>query len=244
MSKEKLAKKIARIQHRLTEMGSLDALREQLTQLESDINRLTDELRVEVSAAASLPGLRERLEAKLEHLLAKKEHQELRIELHQDRRERLQETLEELQSMYESGDALNSSSHVNVGKRMRSSHPSKQMTEERRKILDMLHEGKITVDEATQLLNALGLHPAKTHVRQDPRWVRIRVTDTDTGHTRVNLTFPIGLVRAGLKAGGSIAGIVGVNTSDLEERLNRGEIGHIVDYHDEMDGARVEVFVE
>jgi hypothetical protein len=99
------------------------------------------------------------------------------------------------------------------------------MQEERRKILEILQEGKITVDDATRMLTALGEQESKLRVQRRPRWVRIRVTDMDTGRTRVNVTLPIGLVKAGLRAGGSIAGIEGLDTKDLEALLSRGEVG-------------------
>ena len=76
------------------------------------------------------------------------------------------------------------------------------------------------------------------------RWVRIRVTDVNEDKVRVNLTLPVGLVRAGLRAGGSIAGVEGLDTAGLEDMLNRGEIGHLLDLQDEEDGERIEIFVE
>jgi hypothetical protein len=119
------------------------------------------------------------------------------------------------------------------------------MQEERRKILELVQDGKITADEAARLLDALHEQEERTRAKgRKPRWVRIRVTDTDSDRVRVNLTLPIGLVRAGLRAGGSIAGMEGLDTAGLEDMLNRGEIGHILDATDADDGERVEIFVE
>ena len=109
----------------------------------------------------------------------------------------------------------------------------------------MVQAGKITADEAARLLEALRDQMGDVQKRRrKPRWVRIRVTDTDAERVRVNLTLPVGVVRAGLRAGGSIAGMEGLDTSKLEDMLNRGEIGHILDMQDIEDGERVEIFIE
>ena len=119
------------------------------------------------------------------------------------------------------------------------------MQEERRKILNLVQEGKITADEAARLLDALRdkMENAQQRKRK-PRWVRIRVTDLEAKRIRVNLTLPVGLVRAGLRGGGSIAGMEGLNTGELEEMLNRGEVGHILDMQDTVGAERVEIFIE
>ena len=157
------------------------------------------------------------------------------MELHTERQERLWEILEELQQNYERQKTVNN---------VPSTCPAQPVQEERRKVLEMLQNGKITVDEANRLLTVLGEQEGKLRAQRRPRWVRIRVTATDTGRTRVNVTLPIGLVKAGLRAGGSIAGIEGLDTKDLEALLNRGEVGHWVDIVDERDTERVEISVE
>ncbi len=75
-------------------------------------------------------------------------------------------------------------------------------SEERLKILKMVQDGRITADEATQLLEAL--ERARPTPPQPPpppetgmvtgrsgRWLRVRVTDTDSGKTRVNIRLPL-----------------------------------------------------
>ncbi|MDA3935617.1 MAG: hypothetical protein PF636_01945 [Actinomycetota bacterium] len=77
------------------------------------------------------------------------------------------------------------------------------MSEDRKRILDMLAEGKITAAEADTLLGALGA-PAdgpspssgtKTAVTGPPKFLYVKVTGEDT----VDVKVPLGLLRAGLK---------------------------------------------
>lgn len=127
-------------------------------------------------------------------------------------------------------------------------------SEERLKVLKMVQEGKITAEEATELLNMLeaaaGPRAPKTPVPPAPpspagRWLRVRVTDTDTGKTRVNVRLPLSMVNTGLKMGMRFAPQVeGLSIDQLGEFINSGEIGQIVDVFDEEDGEHVEVFIE
>lgn len=81
------------------------------------------------------------------------------------------------------------------------------MNEERRKILDMLAQGKITVDEAEKLLAAVGETGAGAAPETDAagrrswKYLRIQVepgSDSESGD-RVNIRVPFKLIRAGLK---------------------------------------------
>jgi hypothetical protein len=85
------------------------------------------------------------------------------------------------------------------------------MSENRRRILDMLAEGKVTVDEAERLLAAMGesASEAGTSVagetpRDERKYLRIVVEpDPDAGpgaeQRRVNVRVPMALIRAGMK---------------------------------------------
>ncbi len=129
--------------------------------------------------------------------------------------------------------------------------------EERIKILSMLQEGVINADQAAKLLEALGSLNVETKTPPSPppyeragggrpgKFFRVRVTDTDTGKTRVNVRLPVGLVGAGLKMGMKFSPeIEGFDPNIINEFLESGEIGQIVDVFDEEDGERVEVFIE
>jgi hypothetical protein len=66
------------------------------------------------------------------------------------------------------------------------------MDEERRQVLAMLREGKVTVEEAERLLDALGRPGAPGGA---PRFLRVVVTGKDS----VNIRVPLALVRSGMR---------------------------------------------
>lgn len=90
------------------------------------------------------------------------------------------------------------------------------MNDERRSILDMLSKGKITVEEADQLLrsvDAIAPEPpsaaaSSTGEPRRARWLRVAVErNTDAGRKReVNVRIPASLVRAGVRLGSLIPG--------------------------------------
>ena len=121
------------------------------------------------------------------------------------------------------------------------------MSEERARILQMVGEGKITAEEGVKLLNALrsGKSASRPPREGAPRWIRVRVTDTVTGRTRVNVNLPFSLVTAATKLGARFA----PETEDLDWQelitaIKEGASGKIVDVEDDEGGEKVEVFVE
>ena len=74
------------------------------------------------------------------------------------------------------------------------------MSEDRQKILQMLADEKITVEEADKLLSALNRpesEPAKS-----PKYMRIVVTGSSEGKSKdVNIRVPISIIKAGMKLG-------------------------------------------
>ena len=130
-------------------------------------------------------------------------------------------------------------------------------SEDRLKVLKMVQEGKITVEQATSLLEALEEAPASSGKQgaapaavsasptQPARWLRVRVTDTDTGRPRVNIRLPISVVSAGIKMGMRFSPQVeGMDMEQLVAWINSGEVGQVVDVIDDEDGEHVEVFIE
>jgi hypothetical protein len=83
------------------------------------------------------------------------------------------------------------------------------MSENKKKILEMLAQGKISSDDAYRLLNACeeGVsekEKVEPDTRVKPKYLRVTVTPgeghTDHAHAeRVNVRIPMSLVRAGLK---------------------------------------------
>jgi len=79
------------------------------------------------------------------------------------------------------------------------------MNEEKRKVLDMLAQGKITVEEADRLLNAIG-EPAsesapETGGKRVWKYLRVQVEPGPGSEhgDKVNIRVPMKLIRAGLK---------------------------------------------
>ena len=124
-------------------------------------------------------------------------------------------------------------------------------TEERLQILKMIEEGKISATEGAELLRALDtkgergqpLEPMKG--TSNPRWFRVRVTDVQTGRSKVNVNIPMGLVNVGIKMGARFAPeIEGARLDSIMDAVRSGQQGKIMDIVDAEDGERVEIFVE
>ena len=115
------------------------------------------------------------------------------------------------------------------------------MSDEKRRILELLSQGKVTVDEATELLQALGAEGSPAATAGDPdaparraRWLRMTIDkNVENGRKKeVNLRIPAALVRAGVRLGSVIPmegvkfGVGGkgsaaqIDPKDLEELLN------------------------
>ncbi len=123
-------------------------------------------------------------------------------------------------------------------------------TDERLKILKMVQEGKLSADQAVELLEMLdksdSVNPPKSsNLNLAGRWLRVRVTDTNTGKVRVNVRLPLSVVSSGIKMGMKFSPQVeGLDVNQLMEVIQSGEMGQIVDVVDEEDGEHVEVFVD
>ncbi len=122
-------------------------------------------------------------------------------------------------------------------------------SEERIKILRMVEEGKLSAEEATRLLGALGKaqHEAQRPMSEsgESRWLRVRVSDLATGEPKVNVTIPMRLVNVGLRVGARfIPEVEGVELQDLSQALSDGMTGKLIDVVDEEQKERVEIFAE
>ena len=123
--------------------------------------------------------------------------------------------------------------------------------DERMKILKMIEEGKISAADGAELLRALGKDrssapsmPLKGGA-SNPRWFRVRVTDTMSGRNKVNVNIPFGLVNVGLKMGARF--VPDMEEGKLQEMIaavRSGQQGKVIDVTDDESGERVEIFVE
>lgn len=113
---------------------------------------------------------------------------------------------------------------------------------ERMQILNMLSEGKITAEEANNLLRSLDSTTAP-ETSTKPKWLRIRIAED--GQEKVKVNLPLSLARMGLALLPDQA-MVQINRKgiDLDQLLDEDllAVGKIVDI--EEGGNKVEVFVE
>lgn len=120
--------------------------------------------------------------------------------------------------------------------------------EERMRILQMVQEGKITAEEGAKLLQALGSSskpPQPPPPSRDPRLLRVRITDTNSGKTKVNVNIPMGLVNVGIKLGARFTPTnANVNYDEIMDAIKSGISGKLVDMEDTESGEHVEVWVE
>ena len=129
------------------------------------------------------------------------------------------------------------------------------MQEERMRILQMLIEGKITVDESLKLLEALEPEAAgepEPAVQTRAKWLRIRITERGKDKPKVMVTLPVGLVDWALRTGSKFASLGGADLGEMGIDLNQlraalvygGMKGKIIDVMDDEEGQRVEIELE
>jgi hypothetical protein len=122
------------------------------------------------------------------------------------------------------------------------------MSDERKRILTMVAEGKITVDEAERLMGALGSSPATTATlepvggsgggdRKNLSYLRV-VVDSEQGDN-VNVRVPMALLRAGLKLSALIPPHVYQKMSE-----NMAEKGMTFDFNAMLKSGDIEQLVE
>jgi len=115
------------------------------------------------------------------------------------------------------------------------------MAENQKKILQMLADGKISVEEASRLLALVGEEEGpgdeKTLVEKDrpsPKYLYVRV-EPKAGyeghkHGRVNVRIPVGLIRAGMK----LKALIPANVADDINRAMKSK-GMDFDIHNLKD---------
>jgi hypothetical protein len=123
-------------------------------------------------------------------------------------------------------------------------------SEERLKILQMIQDGKITAEDGAKLLaaltdNAKTRRPRVLSRTGESRYMRVKVTDTFSGKTKVSVNLPLGLVDAGLNIAANFMPDMGVDaTEEISAAINEGMTGKIVDVLDEEDGEHIEIFID
>lgn len=78
-----------------------------------------------------------------------------------------------------------------------------------------------------------------------PRWLKIRVRDNTTGHNKVSITLPLGLVSFGLGIARRFSSeMQDVDTDELMAMLKSQQRGMLVEVQDEEDNEQVQIYVD
>jgi hypothetical protein len=131
------------------------------------------------------------------------------------------------------------------------------MNEEKRRILKMVEEGKISADEAAQLMEALESTAEEPVTRaagqtaegeEASRVLKIRVFNKGSEEPKVNLNIPLRFI-------GFLKNMIpqsekekierrGFDLDELMDRAEHGSIGTIMDIEDDEDSERVLITIE
>jgi len=93
------------------------------------------------------------------------------------------------------------------------------MSEETRRVLEMLSNGKVSVQEAEQLLQAVATSAQTEEKKVEPRYFRILVNKPAREGKKaenVNIRVPMTVVRGGLRLGALFPGMLGKKKIQLE----------------------------
>jgi hypothetical protein len=125
--------------------------------------------------------------------------------------------------------------------------------EERIDILQMVENGEVSVADAIGLISsppAEQVDQAKATVpaakpTSSQRWLRVRVTNLETGRRKVSVNLPLGLMKWGLSLGTHFAPeLDGIDFDELVTDIDQYAEGFLVEVEDADDNERVEVYIE
>ena len=121
------------------------------------------------------------------------------------------------------------------------------IVEQRLKILERLEEGEIAADVASELLDKIGqgawARLANEEKLVEPRKMRIRVSDLNSGLLKVDLRLPVGLVNTVLFAGGAFSLDMDADEEDHLRDLMRKKPHCELAQNEESNGRRTEISI-
>ncbi len=114
---------------------------------------------------------------------------------------------------------------------------------ERSQILEQIESGQMSVEEAIGMMASQGTPaPRPADAR---RWLRLRVSDLETGDSKVSISIPFSWVEFGWKLGSSFAHrLQEMDLDDVTTALEQDAGGYILQVEAEDDNKRVEIFVD
>ena len=101
------------------------------------------------------------------------------------------------------------------------------MSNERKRILNMLADGKLTVDEADRLIEALGTASGEKKLKRKAKLLHIKVFEGGSEKPTVNVNLPLGLVKLLTKFGGKYLDRL---PDEVREKLEKEDINEILSY--------------
>ena len=135
---------------------------------------------------------------------------------------------------------------------MNDDNPKSNSQSDVRKVLDMLQDGKVTVDEAEQLLGALSTDESPVYQVEsaDSELPKFLVVQISSGTDEVNVRVPVKLISLGVDLSklnpqvaealneavpGTLNGLAGLKDNELRQALQ----GLSINIHDDEDSVRV-----
>jgi hypothetical protein len=131
------------------------------------------------------------------------------------------------------------------------------MSDDTRRILDLLAQGKVTVDEADKLIDAIAAPGPQAATpaagssageRPAPRWIRINVikpAKDGKQDKEVNIRVPIAVVKGGMRLGAIIGTFAGDKAAQrMKERGIDLDLQKINSDFSQMNGAEFDAFMK
>lgn len=122
---------------------------------------------------------------------------------------------------------------------------------ERTQILEQLDNGQVSVEEAVGMMADRDEQAARSERTPAPRqaserrWLRLRVSDLETGDSKVSVSIPFSWVKFGWKLGSRfMSELQDLDLDEMTDALEQDVEGYFLQVEDEDDNKRVEIFVD
>jgi polyhydroxyalkanoate synthesis regulator phasin len=124
-----------------------------------------------------------------------------------------------------------------------SNEESMASSAERMTILRMVEQGKISAEEGTRLLTALGSRQEaeskpRANVFDTSRTLQVRVSDLATNRQKVNVNLPVGLLQLAWRW---LPASAQTQLEQVQAAIDAGISGRLVEVVDQESGVRVEI---
>jgi hypothetical protein len=116
---------------------------------------------------------------------------------------------------------------------------------ERMELLQKIESGEVSVEDAIGIMSPAEQLAPVAEPGKSNRWLRVRVTDLQTGKRKVSVRVPIKLMKWGMKLGSRFTSELDeYNIDELLADMEASGESHLVEVEDSDDNQRVEIFFE